>query len=169
MRRLFNTIDNINEWMGKTVAWLFIPLTLLIVFDVTLRYVFNMPTIWGWDVNIQLQGAIVVLGGGYVLLHRGHVSIDILANKLPARKRLLMDVIMGIFLIGGIGLLLWRVSLGAWNSVLIREHYTSTWGPIIYPLKVAMTIGIGTMLLQGITDWIRNILTLIHGDEAARR
>ena len=163
MGKVLHAIDTINEWMGKIVAWLIIPLTLLVVFDVTLRYVFNMPTIWVWDVNVQLQGAIVVLGGGYALLHRGHVSVDILVNRLSTRRRALLDVIMGIFLIGGIALLLWRVSLYAWHSVLIREEFTSTFAPPTYPLKVVMAIGIGAMLLEGIAGWVRNIITLLSG------
>lgn len=167
--KVLGAIDSISDWMGKIVAWAFIPLTFLMVYEVILRYVFNRPTIWSWDVNAQLMGLIVVVGGGYALLHKGHVSVDILVNRLSTRRRTLLDVIMGIFLIGGVGLLLWRVSLGAWNSVMLREHYTSTWAPVIYPFKVVMVVGIGTMLLQGIADWVRNIITLIHGPGAAKQ
>lgn len=161
MGKVLLVIDSINEWMGKIVAWLFIPLVCIITYEVVLRYVFNNPTLWAWDINVQFMAAVVVGGGGYALLHKGHVTIDILVGKLQVRKRALCEVIIGILLIGSVGLLLWRMSLGAWHSVIIRENFNSAFAPPIYPLKVFMMVGIGAMLLQGIADWIRSILILI--------
>jgi len=169
MQKGLHIIDVINEWMGRTAGWLLIPLSFLVLFDVILRYVLNMPTIWVWDVGVQIQAAIVALGGGYALLHKGHVSVDILISKLPTRKRALLDAIMYIFLVGGIAILLWRLSISAQYALSIKEHWTSTWAPVIYPLKVLIVIGVGALLLQAIANWIRIILTLIHGDEVARQ
>lgn len=169
MQKGLHVIDVINDWMGRIASWLLIPLSLLVVFDVILRYVLNMATIWVWDVGVQIQAAIVVLGGGYALLHKGHVSVDILISKLPTRKRALLDAIMYIFLVGGIAILLWRLSISAQYALSIKEHWTSTWAPVVYPLKVLIVIGVGALLLQAIANWIRIILTLIHGDEVARQ
>ncbi|MCK4722512.1 MAG: TRAP transporter small permease subunit [Dehalococcoidia bacterium] len=169
MQKGLHVIDVINEWMGRTAGWLLIPLSFLVLFDVILRYVLNMATIWVWDVGVQIQAAIVVLGGGYALLHKGHVSVDILISKLPTRKRALLDAIMYIFLVGGIAILLWRLSISAQYALSIKEHWTSTWAPVVYPLKVLIVVGVGALLLQAIANWIRIILTLIHGDEVARQ
>jgi len=168
MEKALHGIDTMNEWMGRVGAWFLIPLSFLVVIDVTLRYVFNVPTIWAWDINVQLQAAIVVLGGGYALLHHGHVSVDILVARLSTRKRALLDTIMYIFLVGGLGILLWRLSISAQYALQIKEHWTSTWAPLVYPLKVLIVIGVGAMFLQGIAGWLRTILTLIHGERAVQ-
>ena len=168
MEKALHGIDTMNEWMGRVGAWFFIPLSFLVVIDVTLRYVFNMATIWAWDINVQLQAAIVVLGGGYALLHHGHVSVDILVDRLSTRKRALLDTVMYIFLVGGLGILLWRLSVSAQFALQIKEHWTSTWAPLVYPLKVLIVIGVGAMFLQGIAGWIRRILILIHGERAVQ-
>lgn len=165
MEKVLNYIASISTWMAKTATWLFIPLAIVIVYDVTLRYMFNMPAIWAWDLNGQFMAVIVAFGGGYTLLHKGHASIDILVSRLSPRRRALLDVIMGPFLMVGIGLLLWRISLGAWNSVMMRECYNSTWAPPIYPLKVIVAVGIGTMFLGAVADWIRNMFTVIDGKQ----
>jgi len=102
MEKILHVIDAINDWMGRIAGWLLVPLSFLVLFDVILRYVLNMPTIWVWDVGVQIQAAIVVLGGGYALLHKGHVSVDIFISKLSTRKRALLDAIMCIFLVGDI-------------------------------------------------------------------
>jgi len=154
--------------MGRIAGWLLIPLSFLVVFDVILRYVLNMPTIWVWDVGVQIQAAIVVLGGGYALLHKGHVSVDILIGKLSTRKRAALDTIMYLFLVGSVAVLLWRLSISAQYALSIKEHWTSTWAPVVYPLKVLIVVGVGALLLQAIAGWIRSILILVRGDEVAR-
>lgn len=161
MRRVLHTIDIINEWSGRIFGWLFIPLTLIVVSEVIMRYIFNRPIIGVWDISGMLQGLIVIFGGGYAILHKGHVSMDILVSKLSARKRALVDSITDALVIVAITLFLWKVGENAWFSLSIKEHYTSALGPPIYPLKIAMTIGVGLMLFQAITSWIRNLVRLV--------
>lgn len=169
MRRVLYIVDTINEWSGRVFGWLLIPLTIVVVSEVIMRYVFNRPIIGAWDVSVILQGAIVVFGGGYTLLHKGHVSVDILVGKLSPSKKALVDSITGALVVVAIALLLWKVGANAWFSLTIQEHYTSAWGPPIYPLKTAMMIGIGLMLLQAITGWIRNLGILISREGAPEK
>lgn len=169
MRKILRIVDTTNEWSGRVFGWLLIPLTLVVVFEVVMRYVFNKPTVEAWDICVILQGVIVVFGGGYALLHRGHVSVDILVSKLPTRKRALIDCITGAFVVVAIALLLWKVGENAWFSLSIQERYTSAWEPPIYPLKTLMTIGIGIMLLQAISGWIRNLGILISREGAPEK
>ena len=168
MQKGLRVIDFINEWMGRVAGWLLIPLSFLVVFDVILRYVLNMPTIWVWDVGVQIQAAIITLGGGYALLHNGHVSVDILIDKMSTRKRAILNTIMYIFLVGSIAILMWRLSISAQYALRIKEHWTSVWAPVVYPLKILIVVGVASALLQGIAGWIRNIIIAIRGDEVAR-
>jgi len=156
MQRTLRVIDLINEWIGRIAALLILPLVASIVYDVTMRYAFDAPTIWAWDLNILIQGAIVVLGGGYALLYKGHISVDVLSSRLSPRKRARLDLFTNLLFIVAISLLLWKVTQNTFHSIRILEEFTSTWGPPIYPLKVIMTIGISAMLLQAIAGWIRD-------------
>jgi len=162
MKTMLRYIDNVSEWAGKLVAWLILPLVLFTVMEVVLRYVFNSPTVWAWDVNIQLMLVFIALGGAYALLYGTHVSVDILVSKLSQKRKALVDAITGPIFLTAISLMLWKVSLYSLNSVLIMEHYTSTWFPPIYPAKVLMTIGVLLLLLQGIAKWIRDLMTVMH-------
>ena len=83
-------------------------------------------------------------------------------SKLSQKRKALVDAITGPIFLTAISLLLWKVSLYSLNSVLIMEHYTSTWFPPIYPAKVLMTIGVLLLLLQGIAKWIRDLMTVMH-------
>jgi len=137
MQIFLHWIDKTNEWVGKIAAWLVLPLVLFIA-----------------------------LGGGYALLYGTHVSVDVIVTRLSLRGRALIDLITGPVFFAAICLLLWQVLLYTLNSVLIREHYTSTWSPPICPGKVLMAVGILFLLLQGIAKWIRDLMVVLHKEGA---
>jgi len=149
-------VDSINERTGRIVAWLFIPLTLLVVTDVFTRYVLDKP--WYYlDINVQIMGILTVLGAGYCYLHGGHVSVDILVTRLSARKRAILDVILFPLVLGALGPLLWKVTEGTIQSVQMLQVYKSVITIPLYPYKVLVTAGICLMLLQGISKFIGNL------------
>lgn len=160
MQRVLRAIDNTNEWAGKTVAWLLVPMVFITVFEVVMRYIFSMPTWWAWDLNRQLQGAVVVMGIGYALLHDNHVRVDVLITRLSPRKRLWVEVIVYPVLIVFIGILIYRLIPYTWMSLRVLEHYTSAWSPIIYPLKTLMTLGFIMLFLQALAIWTRDVISL---------
>jgi TRAP-type mannitol/chloroaromatic compound transport system permease small subunit len=160
MQRVLRAIDNMNDWAGKTVAWLLIPMVFITVFEVVMRYVFNMPTLWAWDVNRQLQGAVVVLGIGYALLHDNHVRVDVIITRISPRKRLWVEAIIYPVLIAFLGLLIYRLIPYTWMSVRVFANYTSAWGPPIWPLKILMTLGFIALFLQALVNWTRNLISL---------
>ena len=150
-------IDVVNEWTGRIVAWLLIPLTIIVTMEVTARYVFNKPTIWAWDVNVQLLGALAVLGGGYTLLHKGHIAVDVVVSGFPPRTRAIIDIATSLLFFFSIGVLLWEAVGVAWESILSQETMTTYFRPPIYPLRVAMAVGVLLLLLQGISKLISDL------------
>jgi len=49
-------IDGISDWTGRLFAWLVIPLTVLIVFEVITRRFFGAPTIWTFELSNFYSG-----------------------------------------------------------------------------------------------------------------
>lgn len=154
----------VNEWAGRIVSWLLLPLTLIIVMEVILRYGFGRPTIWAWDTNVMLLAGLIMLGGGYALLHDSHVAVDILVQRLSARKRAILDLITFFFFFVAVGGLLVEATVVAWSSVQTREMHYSFWAPPIYPLRVVMAIGVFLLLIEGIAKFITKLLAVM-GDK----
>jgi TRAP-type mannitol/chloroaromatic compound transport system permease small subunit len=159
--RFCRGIDTLNEWVGKIFSWLIIPLTVLITAEVVLRYIFNKPTIWTLDVNIQLLATLSVMGAGYVLLHNGHIRMDMIVLNISKRKRALLEITTGLLFLFVIGIIVWKTSTSAWQSLRIRETSSSVFHPPVYPIRFVMAIGVVLLLLQGITKFIRDIRILL--------
>ena len=166
MARTFcHAIDVINDWVGRLTSALFIPLTFIVFLEVTLRYFFNRPTIWAWDVIIQLAAVIAVLAAGYNLARREHVMIDIVVGRFPPRTRAIIDLVSGLVFFMAIGVVAWyAVKISVW-SVRIQEGFTGVWEPPFYQVRVLIAIGVILLLLQGIVKFIRDLNIVIRRSE----
>ena len=155
-------IDAINDWTGRIVAWLFVPFTLLVAADVFTRYALRKP--WFYiDVNIQIMGTLILLGGGYCFLHRSHIGVDTIVSRFSQRTRTIIDLILFPIFVGSIGALLWKTGVAAWDSWLWKERYSfSALLPPIYPYKTIIVLGVLLVLLQGTVKFIRDLLFVIH-------
>ncbi len=161
VNKLCRGIDVINERVAKITCWLILPLTFLVAVEVMLRYVFNRPTIWIWDVNVQINGVLIILGGGYALLQGAHIGVDVLVERLSLKKKAIVHILTYPLFIFSVGVLLWETSSAAWTSVSAQEKYNSFFMPPIYPFKVVMAIGVLLLFLQGVAKFIRELLVLI--------
>ena len=165
LKKFCRIIDALNEWAGKVAAWLVVPMLLIVTYDVIMRYIFNRPTVWAWDINVQLLGVSVALGGGYTLLYNGHIGVDVLVEGLARRKRAIVDLLTSIFFFLGIGVLAWESGRVAWSSVRTREIDFTYFAPPVYPLKVLIAVGFFLLFLQGIAKFIRDIVAVKSKEE----
>ena len=158
MNHIIRVIDKTNEWVGKIVSFLLIPLVLITAYEVIMRYIVQRPTIWSWDLNIQVFAAIIMLGGGYTLLNKNHVVVDVLVMNMDARKRAILDLVTSLFFFMGMIVLL----AGGWElasmSFKARETMPTIWAPPYYPMKMLIPIGTFLVILQGISELLKNII-----------
>jgi TRAP-type mannitol/chloroaromatic compound transport system permease small subunit len=55
-------VDKFTDTTGTWVAWLNVPLVLIVSYEVFARYLFNAPTMWSFDLTYMLYGNIFILG-----------------------------------------------------------------------------------------------------------
>ena len=165
MRLLLRAIDSINEGVGKVASPLVVLMAALIGIEVVLRYCFNSPTVWAHETTQYIYGTFIILSGGYVLLHKGHVPMDLLYNRLSPRKRALVDVITAMLFFFFCVLLVWKGGVMAWKAISNLEHSRTVWSPPLYPIKAMIPIGATLLLIQGLAKFIRDLGHLITGKE----
>ena len=166
MKRFLSAIDTLNHWVGVSVSYMMLLVLGVTLFEVISRFVFNYPTVWAYEVTGNLFGFYMIIGGGYVLLHKAHIRVDVFWSKFSLRNQAIIDLATCVFVFLFLGLLLWTSSDNAWRSIQILEHGITPFAPPIYPLKVCLVIGVLLILLQLIVKTIRDLYLAITGVES---
>jgi TRAP-type mannitol/chloroaromatic compound transport system permease small subunit len=161
MSKLVQAVDAFNEWFGRWVALLILPLIYVVLHEVIARKIFNAPTTWAFEVTVYLYGAHFMLGMAYTLLYDRHVRIDIIVLQLPQRAQLWLRVITFLLIfLPFVGALSWAAINYALESWQQWEHSWSAWKPPLYPYKTVMPVALILLLLQGVANFIKDIRKL---------
>ncbi len=163
VRRLIAIIDSINDWEGKIVSFVFIVATIQICYELTRRYLFNSPTIWGLELTVYLCSTSYVMSGGYALLNESHIRVDVLYNRWSTRTKAIFDASLSdLILFFFSGILLWQSGKWCWEA--IREGCTSgtIWDVPIWPMRLLIFLGALSLLLQGVAKFVRDLGTAVH-------
>ena len=155
IKRLGHFIDAGNEWLGRVDSFLVLIVVAIVTMEVTLRYGFNSPTTWAWDVNVQLFAAFVFLGAGYHLLHRTIVTVDVLYNRFPPKLRAIADLISCLCCLTFCAVIIWGGTVMAVKSWAVMETSRTFFEPPLYYIKTLIPIGGLLMALQ----WVRQFIT----------
>ena len=83
------------EKIASTIAAVFMFAIMMIVFsDVIMRYVFNRPFSWAYDlISIYLMAGVFFLVLSEAYTSRAHVSVDILQQKFPPAMIRLSEIV----------------------------------------------------------------------------
>ncbi len=162
LKSLSRWIDNLNAWVGWVVAWVTLGLVLVVFTDVVMRYLFNTSFVFTQELEWHLFAFIFLIGGGYTLLHDGHVRVDILYQKLGFKARAWVNLI-GVLLLLIPGCLL--IIITSWNFVYkawaIMEGSPDPGGiPMRFLLKACIPAGFILLLLQGISLGIHSLMQI---------
>lgn len=157
-------IDTINNFIGKLIAFLLIPGICIATYEVIARYFFGAPTIWAWEMNLQLWAGIVLLCGGYVMLKDGHVRVDVLYNMFNKNIRAILNIISCLLIMSCMILIIkYGFDLGI-ASLLKDERQATVWGSPMWTIRMLIPIGGILLFMQGLSEIIKSILILM-GDE----
>lgn len=159
-------IDSLNEGVGKITSYLVLYMIAIIIYEIFVRYFLDRPTTWVHEKSSFIFSLSIMLGGGYTFLYRAHVNMDIIYNRFSPRGKTTLDLISSVLFFSFAVVLVWTGGEFALNSLKALETSSTTWGPPIYPIKLAIPIGGGLLLLQGLAKFIRDLSIAIKGGEA---
>lgn len=163
MQFLINIIDKLIDKQGEISSFLIYPLVLVVLFEVLMRYAFNAPTIWGFEVTAFLYGMHYMLGLSYTERHGGHVRVDIITMRLSEKTQAIMGIITYLFIFMPVySFMMIGAFKFAETSILEKELNSTSWAPPIYPFKAIMALSFLFLLLQGIATLLKHIRTLTN-------
>ncbi len=165
MNRLIYAIDQLSKTVGHAFAWCIVILTLGTCFEVMMRYLFNDPTSWAFDLSYMMYGAVFYMAGAYTLSRGGHVRADMFYRKWPERTQATVELVLYLtFFFPGILALVVAGSDYGIESMRIREvSVNSPAGMPIWPLKMMICVGALLIAIQGFAEVLRCIVCLREG------
>ena len=162
MTSFIHAIEDLNIWVGRAFGWCILILTLSVAYEVFVRYVLNAPTVWVFDMMVQMYGALFLMAGPYALAQDTHVRADVIYRFWPVRWQGRIDLFLYmVFFFPGMLALAWfgwEIAMDSW-----RYHEVSWNSPAriqIYFFKTLIPIAAGLFILQGIAECMRCYLAI---------
>lgn len=150
-------VDRLNEGVGWLLGPVIVFVSAAILYEVVSRGVFNVATTWVSETSVYGSAAVYLLAGGYALLHRRHVRIDLVLGALSPRLAKVFDVAMLPFLIVYLGALIVVGGEVAWTSFVQAEGTGTPWNPRIWPVKACIPLAGVLLLLQAFSNLFRDL------------
>jgi TRAP-type mannitol/chloroaromatic compound transport system permease small subunit len=119
------------------------------------RYFFNAPTTWGMELAVLLFGPYFLLGGPYLLHLKGHVSLDVVRQRLSPMWQRRMDLVNYPMIVIFCAILLYFSVPSALSSWEYKETSFSAWNPPVWPIKAFVPLALALMMMQAIIEFLR--------------
>jgi len=150
-------IEGLSLWVGRAFGWCILILTLSVSYEVFVRYVLNAPTVWSFDVMVQMYGALFLMAGPYALAQDSHVRGDVFYRLFSVRWQARVDFALYIlFFFPGILALFWygwEIASDSWRYKEVSPN--SPAGVQIYFFKTLIPLAGALLLLQGAAEMVR--------------
>jgi TRAP-type mannitol/chloroaromatic compound transport system permease small subunit len=166
IRVFVKKIDILSEWCGRIFSWFIVTIIGLSLFEVFTRRFLGKPTIWTHETLSYFFCASILFTMGYTLLHKQHVRVDLIYGRFTPKTKAILDIITFIFFLGFFSsIFLWKGIVFAATSWAMLERTPSAFNFYVFPAKTLLPIGAFFLLLQGLSDFIKNIIFLFKGEE----
>jgi len=177
-------VDGMNRRIGLVVMYGVFVLMAILLWS-SISKTFFLPTLWTLEMAQFAMVAYYMLGGPYAILTGANVRMDLFYGNWSLRRKSVIDVVTVLFLLFYLGVLLYGAlgstaySLGYWGDAPIAffaglvtgteeigrlEQSSTAWRPVIWPIKVIMICGLFLMLLQALSEMIKDIARALGQD-----
>ncbi|MFP6710420.1 MAG: TRAP transporter small permease subunit [Rhodospirillales bacterium] len=157
MTSIIHAVEELSIWVGRAFGWCILLLTLSIAYEVFVRYALNAPTLWAFDMSVQMYGALFLMAGPYALAQDTHVRADVVYRLWSVRTQAKVDMVLYFLFFFPAMLALvwfgWEIAMDSWRYKEVS--WNSPARIQIYYFKTLIPIAGGLFILQGIAECMR--------------
>ena len=164
--RLARGIDRLTGRIGRAASWLTVLVVLVAAGNALARYLGRFAgvrlssNLW-LELQWYLFSIVFLLAIAWAVERDAHVRVDALSARLPPRARVWIDLCGHLLLLFPFTfLLLWATFPSVRASWAVREGSPDPGGLLRYPLKTMVPVGLALVLLQGISQVIKDVARL---------
>ncbi|WP_374466798.1 TRAP transporter small permease subunit [Ferrovibrio sp.] len=157
-------LDLAVEHAGRLASWTGFALVCVMAFNVLLRYAFHTGSVAMQELEWHLMAPVSLLCMAYAIKHEGHVRVDILYGRFPARLKQVLEVISCLVAVA-FAVIIIQLSLGyVMQSYAIGEKSPDPGGlPYRFLLKAMIPLGFLLLLIQSLAAALRALIPFFGG------
>lgn len=159
--RASRLIDALNRCVGRATYWLILVAVLISAGNAISRKTMNLSSNAMLEIQWYLFAAVFLLCAGYTLLSKEHVRVDLIFTRLSRRKQLIVEIFGTLVFLAPMTVLIlvlsWAPFMDAWVS---GEVSANAGGLVRWPVKLLIPIGFALLLLQGMSEVIKDVAEL---------
>jgi len=152
-------IDRVALFVGRVTMMLIACITLIMLYEVLMRYAFEAPTLWANELTLWLAGFVFLFAGFYAMQQRCHIRIFLLYDAVPRWLQHLFDILSVLLIL----IFAFFLIFGSYKQVFVTKFYkwemfgTAFDPPIPATLQPMVLIVVSMIALQAvinlISDW----------------
>lgn len=150
-------LDNISKYAGYLAAILVVILSLLVVYDAAMRYLFSAGSIALQEVEWHLFDAVFLLGLTYALKHDKHVRVDIFFERYSQDARMIVQILSMLLLVIPFSLLFLNDALDMTYQSFLQHEVSSDPGGLTHRwmIKAVLVLGFGLLVVQALSEVLK--------------
>jgi len=153
-------IGRIVDAVGVGLAVLLVLMVLNVSFDVMMRYVFQASSVGMQEMEWHLFSLVILFGVGFGLRHEGHVRVDFIYDRMPAKRKALINIFGTIFMLVPLALLIFFGSFEYVQDAYITNEISEDPGglPFRWVIKIMIPLSMAFLLLSAVGYVLKNIM-----------
>ena len=157
--RWLKLIVNISAGIAAGIVFIMMfPISI----DVVLRYVFNKPLHGTYQLAEFMMVGAVYMSVAYVQLHREHIKLELATSWMHPKNQLKLDIFGQLVGFAIFTIISWQSGKMAWQSWITDDYTMGIVEWPLWPAKASVCYGSGLLVLQILSDVIRDSVKLIE-------
>ncbi|MBW3098323.1 TRAP transporter small permease subunit [Pseudohoeflea coraliihabitans] len=150
-------VDRFNYYAGRAMMYGFFVMVAILLWSSLSKAIFVVPAFWTLEVAQFALVAYYLVGGPYAMQMGSNVRMDLFYSNWSLRKKATFDSFTVLLLILYLGVLLYGGISSTMYAIDYQERSPSLWRPLMWPIKSVMCFGIFLMLLQAVSELLKDI------------
>ena len=124
--------------------------------DVALRWIFNRPIAGSYEMTEFMMPVLIAFGLAHCAMEYGHVRVDLVILKLPARGQAVMNCIASLVFFALFFLITWGSLLRALGMMDTGQTSEVLYIPV-FPFVLTVTLGSAALSLVAFKDFFQSL------------
>lgn len=159
LKSYVHLVDTLNRRLGRVAMYLLYAMMAIMLWS-SFTKILHIPAIWTLEMAQFTLVAYYMLGAPWALQTDANVRMDLLYSRFSTKGQAVWDAFTVFCLMFYLGVMLWGAFDSTVYSFEVGERNPTAWRPVLWPIKVIISLSFALMLLQAVSILIRDVATL---------